>query len=109
MKSLYWGESSFGVYTRGQQHLAGLQKPSQNQENVFVRHREDFHLGEVKCRFEPVRYYTRAMARLVGKGCYIMGPVADILMKGKLDHSKPVVGRVVITNTVHTERRRNPG
>ena len=112
VKSLYWGESSFGAYTRGKQHLAALSKPSKNQENAFVRHREDFHLGEekdVKYKFEPVRYYTRAMPRLVGEGCYMLGPEADILMNGKMDHCKPVVGRVVITNTVHTGRRRNPG
>ena len=79
---------------------------------AFVRHSEDFHMGEVgvfKYKLEPVRYYTRAMPRLVGEWCCLLALEADILMNGKKDHCKPEVGRVVITNTVHTERRRNPG
>ena len=112
IKSIYWGESSFGAYTRGQQHLTALRNPTKHKDNAFVRHREDFHRGEegeVRYRFEPVRFYTRAMARLVGEGCYMLGPEADILMNSKLDHCKPAVGRVVISNTVHSGRRRNPG
>ena len=46
VKSIYWGESSFGAYIRGKQHLKALEKPKSHQENAFVRHREDFHLGE---------------------------------------------------------------
>ena len=49
------------------------------------------------------------MRRLVGEGCYMLGPEVDILMNGKMDRMtgkmdryKPVVGRVVITNIVHT-------
>ena len=45
-KSIYWGETSFGAYIRGKQHLKALQKPKSHQENAFVRHREDFHCGE---------------------------------------------------------------
>ena len=37
-KSIYWGESSFGACIRG--------KPKYHQENAFVCHKEDFHLGE---------------------------------------------------------------
>lgn len=44
--SKYFGESQFGGYTRGQQHLGALEKPKKHQENAFVRHREDYHRGE---------------------------------------------------------------
>ena len=111
-RSIYWGETSYGAYTRGQQHLAALKKPAKNQNNAFVRHREDCHQneeGDVKFKFEVVRYYTRAMARQLGEGCYILGPEADILMNGKLDHCQPAVGRVTISTMVTTGRRRNPG
>ena len=109
-KSIYWGETSFGAYVRGKQHLKALEKPKSHQENAFVRHREDFHVGEeneVKFKFEKVRNFSRPMNRLVCEGCHIQCTEADICMNGKLDHFKPGVGKVVITNMVHTGRRRN--
>ena len=110
MKSIYWGESSYGAFVRGKQHLQALERPKKHQDNAFVRHREDFHSGEegdVRYRFEIVRCYTKCMGRLVGEGCHIQGPEADICMNGKLDHYRPGVGKVQITNMVHSGRRRN--
>ena len=104
------GETSFGAYVRGQQHLKALEKAKSHQENAFVRHREDFHVGEVnevKFKLEKVRNFSRPMNRLVCEGCHIQCTEADICMNDKLDHFKPGVGKVVITNMVHTGRRRN--
>ena len=114
MKSMYWGESAFNGYTRGSQHLEALKKPSKHKENAFVRHKEDFHKGEeadVRFRMDVVRCYVRAMDRQIGEGCFILSPEADLLMNGKLDHMKPVVGRMVVSTAVHCGRRRgrNPG
>ena len=113
VKSIYWGESGFGAYVRGRQHLEALNKPKSHQDNAFVRHREDCHKGEegvVKSKFEIVRCYSKPMGRLISEGCHILSPEADICMNGKLDHCKPAVGRVVITNTVYSGRRnRNTG
>ena len=110
VKNIYWGESSFGAYVRGKQHLKALERPQKHQENAFVRHREDFHSGEeaaVKFKFEIVRCYSKCMGRLVGEGCHIQSPEADICMNGKLDHYRPGVGKVIITNMVQSGRRRN--
>ena len=74
-----------------------------------VRHRGDCHQGEeddVKYRMEVVRCFARAMDRQMCEGCYIMSPEADLLMNGKLDHMQPVVGRMVVSMTVHSGRRR---
>ena len=114
VKSIYWGESSFGAYVRGRQHLEALKKPKQHQDNAFVRHREDSHRGEeeeVRFKYEMVRCYNKPLGRLISEGCHILSPEADICMNGKLDHCKPAVGRVVISNTVYSGRRRgrNPG
>ena len=59
--SKYYGESNFGAYTRGQQHLAALALPDKHPENAFVRHREDFHVGEeefVKFEMEVMKYFN---------------------------------------------------
>ena len=113
-KSKYFGESHFGGYTRGQQHLAALQKPKKHQENAFVRHREDFHQGEeeaVRFRMDVVKSFNRPMDRQISEGCHILSPDADIMLNGKLDHMAPAVGRVVISTAVQSGRRknRNPG
>ena len=108
-KSIYWGETSYGAYIRGKQHIAALEKPKSHQENAFVRHREDFHRGEeseVNFKFERVRNFARPMNRIVSEGCHIQSTEADICMNGKLDHFKPGVGKVVVTNKIHTGRRR---
>ena len=110
IKSAYWGESSYGAYVRGLQHLKALDKPMSHQENGVVRHREVFHLGEeaeVKFKLEVVRNFSKAMGRLVCEGCHIMSSEAYICMNGKLDHFRPGVGKVVISNMIHTGRRRN--
>ena len=114
LKSIYWGESGFNGYTRGRQHLEAIQKPKKHQENAFVRHTEDCHLGEegeVKYKMEVVKCYARAMDRQIGEGCFIQSPEADLLMNGKLDHMQPVVGRMIISTAVFSGRRRgrNPG
>ena len=109
-KSKYFGESQFGGYTRGQQHLGALEKPKKHQENAFVRHREDYHLGEeesVRFRMDVVKCFNRPMDRQISEGCHILSPDADIMLNGKLDHMKPVVGRVVISTAVQSGRRRN--
>ena len=113
-KSKYFGESHFGGYTRGQQHLGALEKPKKHQENAFVRHREDFHQGEeetVRFRMDVVKCYNRPMDRQISEGCHILSPDADIMLNGKLDHMRPAVGRVVISTAVQSGRRknRNPG
>ena len=80
------------------------------QENAFVRHMEDFHLGEegeVQFKLEVVRNFSKSMGRLVCEGCHIMSSEADTCMNGKLDHFRPEVGKVVISNMIHTGRRRN--
>ena len=41
-----WGETIYGACPRGKQHLKALAKPKSHQENVFVCHKEDFHLRE---------------------------------------------------------------
>ena len=72
-QSIYWGETSFNAYIRGQQHLRALQYPVRNQNNVFVCHREDFHRAEeteVKLRYKVVRPGP------VGEGGYMLGPEA---------------------------------
>ena len=58
----------------------------------------------VKCCF-------KAMDRQIGEGCFILSPEADLLMYGKLDHMQPAVGRVVVSTSVYSGRRRgrNPG
>ena len=109
VKSLYWGESSFGAYVRGLQHMKALEKPRSHQENAFFRHREDFHLGEegdVQFKLELIRNFSKPMGRLVCEGCNI-STEADICMNGKLDHFRPGVGKVVVSNLIHTGRRRN--
>ena len=63
--------------------------------------------ADVKFRMDVVRCYGRAMDRPIGEGCFILSPEADILMNGKLDHMKPVVGRMVVSTTVHSGRRRD--
>ena len=63
----------------------------------------------MKYRFEPVRFYTRDMTRVVGEDCYMLSPEADIIIKYKLDHCKPAAGRFIIRNTIHSGMRRNPG
>ena len=91
---------------RGKQHLKAPERPQKHQENAFVRYHEDFHSGEeaaVKIKFEIVRCYSKCMGRLVGEGCHIQSPEADICMNGKLDHYRPGVGKVLITNMVHLE------
>ena len=113
-KSIYWGESSFNGYTRGRQHLEALKKPKKHQENAFVRHTEDCHMGEeaeVKFKMDVVKCYFKAMDRQIGEGCYIQSPEAELLMNGKLDHMQPVVGRMVVSTAVYSGRRRgrNPG
>ena len=110
LKSIYWGESGFNGYTRGRQHLEALKKPKKHTENAFVKHREDFHKGEeekVKYRLDVVRCYARAMDRQIGEGCFILSPEADLLMNGKMDHMQPVVGRMIVSTTVQSGRRRN--
>ena len=109
VKSIYRGKSSFGAFIRGRQHLKALENPKKHQYNAFVQHREDFHQGKedsVKCKFEIVRCYNKCMGRLIGEGCHIQGPEADVCMNGKLDHFRPGVGKVIITNLVHSGRRR---
>ena len=79
VKSTHWGESSFGVQTRGQQYLTALRNSTKHQHNASVRHREDFHRGEegkVKYRFKPVSFYNRAMAAI----CLVQ------MQNSKLDH-----------------------
>ena len=110
LKSIYWGKRGFNSYTRGRQHLEALKKPKKHTENAFVRHREDFHKGEeekVKYRLDVVRCYARAMDRQIGEGCFILSPEADLLMNGKMDHMQPVVGRMIVSTTVQSGRRRN--
>ena len=68
VKSMYWGESSFGAFIRGRQHLKALEKPKKHQDNAFVWHPEDFHQGKedsVKYKFEIVRCYNKCMGRIV--------------------------------------------
>ena len=68
VKSIYWGESSYGAFVRGKQHLQALERPKKHQDNAFVRHREDFHSGEegdVRYRFEKVRCCTKCLGLLV--------------------------------------------
>ena len=114
LKSIYWGESGFNGYTRGRQHLEAMQKPKKHQENAFVRHIEDCHLGEeseVKFKMEVVKCYSKAMDRQIGEGCFIQSPEAELIMNGKLDHMQPVVGRMIVSTAVYSGRRRgrNPG
>ena len=45
---------------------------------------------------------SRAMNRQVCEGFYILSPGAVLLMNGKLDHRQPVVGRMVVSTTVHS-------
>ena len=45
-KSKYFGESHFGGYTRGQQHLGALEKPKKHQENRIP---ECTHCALVNC------------------------------------------------------------
>ena len=46
------------------------------------------------------------MNRLVSEVCHIQCTEADMCMNGKLDNFKPEVGKMVVTNMVHTGRRR---
>ena len=90
--------------------MGALEKPKKHQENAFVRHREDYHLGEeesVRFRMDVVKCFNRPMDRQISEGCHILSPDADIMLNGKLDHMKPVVGRVVISTAVQSGRRRN--
>ena len=112
LKAVYWGESGFNGHTRGRQYMEALRKPKKHQENAFVRHREDFHFhkGEedsVRYRIKVVRCYARAMGRQIGEGCFILSPEADLLMNGKMDHMQPVVGRMVVSTTVYSGRRKS--
>ena len=58
---------------------------------------------------EVVKCYARAMDRQIAEGCFILSPEAELLMK--LSHTKPVLGRKVVSTAVHCGRRRgwNPG
>ena len=110
MRLLTGVRRGFNGYTRGRQHLEALKKPKKHTENAFVKHREDFHKGEeekVKYRLDVVRCYARAMDRQIGEGCFILSPEADLLMNGKMDHMQPVVGRMIVSITVQSGRRRN--
>ena len=100
--------------SEGRQHLEAIKKPKKHQENAFVRHTEDCHMGEeaeVKFKMDVVKCYFRAMDRQISEGCFIQSPEADLLMNGKLDHMQPVVGRMVVSTAVYSGRRRgrNPG
>ena len=108
IRRVYWGESIYGAYVSGLQHVKALNRS--HQESAFVRHREGFHLGEegdVQFKLELIRNFSKPMGRLVCEGCNIMSTEADICMNGKLDHFRPGVGKVVVSNLIHTGRRRN--
>ena len=87
-----------------------MQKPKKHQENAFVRHIEDCHLGEeseVKFKMEVVKCYSKAMDRQIREGCFIQSPKAELIMRQwKLDHMQPVVGRMIVSTAVYSGRRR---
>ena len=45
-KARYYGETSRNSCVRGQQHISALQRPEQDKNNAFVKHRNSFHNGE---------------------------------------------------------------
>ena len=63
----------------------------------------------VHFKMEIERHYKKPMERLIGEGVRIINPGADIVMNGKLDHYKPAVGRVNITNVVNSGRTVDSG
>ena len=72
--------------------MKAVEKPRSNQETAFVRHREDFHLGEkgdVQFKLELISNFFKSMGRLVREGCHIKSTEPDICMNGKLDHFRP--------------------
>ena len=100
---LYFGETSRSMLVRGQQHLTALDKPEENRENAFLKHRLDYHQGEeqeVQFKLSLVKPFNKPLERQVWERVEIHQAQVDILMNSKLDHYQPIVGRMVITNQV---------
>ena len=55
---------------------------------------------------DVVKCFNRPMDRQISEGCHILSPDADIMMNGKLDHMRPVVGRVVISTAVQSNQHK---
>ena len=53
------------------------------------------------------RQHLEAMGRQIGEGSFILSPEAELLMNGKMDHMQPVVGRMVVSTTVCSGRRKS--
>ena len=63
----------------------------------------------VTFKMEIEKHYRRPLERLIGEGVRIMNPGADILMNGKLDHYRPAVGKISISNVVNSGRTVHSG
>ena len=101
----YVGESGRSILFRGEQHLNAIENPTSHQDNAFVKHAAEHHLGEVpEYKMSLVGQFPKTLERQVWEGVLIRRGESTskktILMNSKLDHYAPAVGKVTISNAL---------
>ena len=82
-----------------------------NKDNAFVKHSLEYHstkaVEDVKFKLTLVDTFEKPMEREVCEGVMIRRGEAevDLVLNSKLDHYAPVVGRMVMSNSVREGRR----
>ena len=105
-KRSYLGETGRSIQIRG-----ALAKLGVNKDNSFIKYTLEYHntkaVEDVKFKLTLVDTFEKPMEREVCEGVMIRRGEAeiDLVLNSKLDHYAPVVGRMVMSNSVREGRK----